>query len=47
MRTKAKGMAMKPPKILIHPVWLRVMHWLNALAVIVLIMSGWQIYNDF
>ena len=36
---------MTPTKILIHPVWLRIMHWLNALAVIVLIMSGWQIYN--
>jgi thiosulfate reductase cytochrome b subunit len=29
----------------IHPVWLRIMHWLNALAVIVLILSGWRIYN--
>ena len=32
-------------KQIIHPVWLRVMHWLNALAVVVLMMSGWQIYN--
>lgn len=30
---------------IIHPGWLRVMHWLNALAVIVLILSGWRIYN--
>ncbi|MEP6965698.1 MAG: cytochrome b/b6 domain-containing protein, partial [Polaromonas sp.] len=30
---------------LIHPGWLRTMHWLNALAVVVLIMSGWRIYN--
>ena len=30
---------------LIHPGWLRAMHWLNALAVVVLIMSGWRIYN--
>jgi thiosulfate reductase cytochrome b subunit len=29
----------------IHPIAVRVMHWLNALAVIVLIGSGWQIYN--
>lgn len=29
----------------IHPAWLRVMHWLNALAVVVLMMSGWRIYN--
>ncbi|MBH2010786.1 MAG: cytochrome b/b6 domain-containing protein [Xanthomonadaceae bacterium] len=30
---------------MIHPGWLRAMHWLNALAVVVLIMSGWKIYN--
>lgn len=30
---------------LIHPLWLRVMHWLNAGAVVVLVASGWRIYN--
>ena len=30
---------------LIHPLWLRTTHWLNALAVVVLVMSGWRIYN--
>jgi thiosulfate reductase cytochrome b subunit len=30
---------------IIHPLWLRLMHWLNAVAVIVLIMSGLRIYN--
>lgn len=29
----------------IHPVWMRVTHWLNALAVLVLVTSGWRIYN--
>jgi len=29
----------------IHPVWMRVSHWLNALAVLVLVASGWRIYN--
>ncbi len=29
----------------IHPVWVRVAHWINALAMILMIMSGWQIYN--
>lgn len=29
----------------IHPLWLRVTHWLNALAVVILAMSGWRIYN--
>ena len=29
----------------IHPVWMRITHWLNALAVVVLVASGWRIYN--
>src|SRR5215813_7831514 len=29
----------------IHPGWVRVTHWVNALAVLVMIGSGWQIYN--
>jgi thiosulfate reductase cytochrome b subunit len=29
----------------IHPVWLRVTHWINAIAILVMIGSGWQIYN--
>lgn len=29
----------------IHPWPLRLMHWLNALAIVVMIGSGWQIYN--
>jgi len=29
----------------IHPIWLRATHWLNAIAVVVLVMSGWRIYD--
>jgi thiosulfate reductase cytochrome b subunit len=29
----------------IHPGWLRAMHWINALAVVTLVMSGWRIYD--
>ena len=29
----------------IHPIWMRTTHWLNALAVLVLVTSGWRIYN--
>jgi len=29
----------------IHPAWLRATHWLNALAVVIMMMSGWRIYN--
>ncbi|WGS20934.1 MULTISPECIES: cytochrome b/b6 domain-containing protein [unclassified Bradyrhizobium] len=33
------------PAKVIQPVWVRVLHWINALAMIMMIMSGWQIYN--
>lgn len=36
---------MNTSRQIIHPGWLRAMHWLNALAVVVLMMSGWRIYN--
>ena len=29
----------------IQPAWVRIVHWINALAMILMIMSGWQIYN--
>ena len=29
----------------IHPAWLRLTHWLNAMAVVLLAASGWRIYN--
>jgi thiosulfate reductase cytochrome b subunit len=29
----------------IHPLYVRITHWVNALAVFVMIGSGWQIYN--
>ncbi len=31
--------------VMIHPAWLRTTHWLNAVAVVILAMSGWRIYN--
>lgn len=33
------------PRFVIHPRWVRLQHWINAAAMIVMIMSGWQIYN--
>lgn len=36
---------MSDSSLLIHPAWLRATHWLNALAVIIMTMSGWRIYN--
>jgi thiosulfate reductase cytochrome b subunit len=33
------------PTVLAHPLVVRITHWLNALAVLMMITSGWQIYN--
>ncbi|OKO76079.1 cytochrome b/b6 domain-containing protein [Bradyrhizobium sp. NAS96.2] len=33
------------PAKVIQPVWVRIVHWTNAFAMILMIMSGWQIYN--
>jgi thiosulfate reductase cytochrome b subunit len=30
---------------LIHPRWVRITHWINALAIFMMIGSGWQIYD--
>ena len=30
----------------LHPLSVRMMHWTNALAMILMIASGWEIYND-
>src|SRR5262245_10015177 len=40
----AAGAAPQAPGI-VHPLWLRITHWVNALAVVVMIGSGWEIYN--
>jgi len=29
----------------IQPAWVRALHWTNAVAMVLMIMSGWQIYN--
>src|SRR5580692_2010396 len=29
----------------IHPLWVRVSHWINAVAILIMIGSGWQIYD--
>jgi thiosulfate reductase cytochrome b subunit len=37
--------ATREPAKVIQPAWVRAMHWANAVAMILMIMSGWQIYN--
>jgi thiosulfate reductase cytochrome b subunit len=34
------------PPLHLHPLALRVMHWINAVAMLVMILSGWATYND-
>ena len=41
----AEAIATMPRAAAIHPGWVRVCHWINALAILVMIGSGWQIYN--
>jgi thiosulfate reductase cytochrome b subunit len=31
---------------LLHPLPLRIMHWVNVVAIFIMIGSGWRIYND-
>jgi thiosulfate reductase cytochrome b subunit len=38
------GTTREPAKV-IQPAWVRTMHWINAIAMMLMIMSGWQIYN--
>ena len=35
----------RPRRILIHPLAVRITHWINAFAIVCMVMSGWQIYN--
>jgi thiosulfate reductase cytochrome b subunit len=35
----------QPPRL--HPLPVRLMHWTNAVAMIIMIMSGWGIYDDY
>lgn len=37
--------AATPPARPIHPLWVRASHWLNALAAILMVLSGWRIYD--
>ena len=41
----ADDYAKQEPAKVIQPAWVRAMHWANAFAMILMIMSGWQIYN--
>ncbi len=44
-KVKQNGIFMIHEIDIVHPLWLRLMHWINAMAVLVLLASGWKIYN--
>ena len=44
-RADRQDRASGAPRRMIHPLWVRLQHWINAVAMIVMIMSGWRIYN--
>jgi thiosulfate reductase cytochrome b subunit len=35
----------RPHPATIHPLWVRVTHWINVVAIFIMIGSGWQIYD--
>ncbi len=39
------GAGTGPEQPAIHPLYVRVTHWINAVAILIMIGSGWQIYN--
>jgi len=41
----AETISIVPADATIHPGWVRVCHWINALAILLMIGSGWQIYD--
>jgi len=49
METMKAELATAPPSSRhnapIHPLWLRISHWLNAFAALIMMFSGWRIYD--
>lgn len=33
------------PYVRIHPLLVRITHWINAFAILIMVLSGWRIYN--
>lgn len=51
MKTAQQSAAIRPkprtgPSTTLQPAWLRITHWLNAIAIIIMMLSGWRIYNS-
>src|SRR5215813_7396004 len=41
----AEAIATSARPTVIHPAWVRITHWINAIAMVMMIGSGWQIYD--
>src|SRR5690349_11582692 len=41
----AQAVAASASRPVVHPAWVRITHWVNAIAMVIMIGSGWQIYN--
>jgi thiosulfate reductase cytochrome b subunit len=41
----AETISLGSTETIIHPAWVRICHWINALAILMMIGSGWQIYD--
>jgi thiosulfate reductase cytochrome b subunit len=41
----AEAVATRPKRAKVHPLWVRITHWINAVAMLIMIGSGWQIYD--
>ena len=37
---------LRPAEEVLHPLVVRITHWVNAIAIIIMIDSGWRIYNQ-
>src|SRR5512146_1546056 len=38
-------MSSRIPFVKVHPLPVRITHWINALSVLIMVLSGWRIYN--
>lgn len=45
VRPSFPGKDSEPESLVAHPAWLRLCHWINAVAVTLMLASGWRIYN--
>jgi len=45
MATYTIGRREKPALVVVHPLIVRLTHWLNVAAMVMMVMSGWRIYD--